>query len=232
MTELPHFARGDRTTWPARARLIGLGAAVALAYWLAAELGFRFAFVAEQVTTVWAPTGIGLAALLLWGPSLWPAVWLGAFAANATNEAPLWTAAAVATGNTLEAVAGTWALRRLPRFDRRLRRINDAAAYILLAAGAATTISATIGVGTLCASGVQPWDRFGELWRAWWLGDAVGALIIAPVILTAGGRATRSRREWAESGLLVGGTILVTQLVFGWTSGTVHHPLKYIISRS
>ena len=229
MTEPPHIARVDHATRPARARLIGLGLAVAVAYWLAAQIGFRFAFVAEQVTTVWAPTGIGLAALLLWGPSLWPAVWLGAFAANATSAAPLWTAAAVATGNTLEAVAGTWALRCLPRFDRRLRRINDAAAYILLAAGGATTISATIGVGTLCAAGVQPWDRFGELWRAWWLGDAVGALIIAPVILTAGGRATRSPRQWAESGLLIGMTILVTQVVFGWMSGAAHHPLEYVI---
>jgi signal transduction histidine kinase/ActR/RegA family two-component response regulator len=229
VTELPHLARGGHTAWPARARRIGVGATVAVAYWLAAQIGFGFAFLAEQVTTVWAPTGIGLAALLLWGPSLWPAVWIGAFAANATSEAPLWTAAAVATGNTLEAVAGTWALRRLPRFDWRLRRINDAAAYILLAAGAATTISATIGVGTLCAAGVQPWDRFGGLWRAWWLGDAVGALIVAPVILTAGGHARRSPREWAESGLLVGGTILVTQLVFGWTSGAAHHPLEYVI---
>lgn len=202
---------------------------MAVAYWLAAQIGFRFAFVAEQVTTVWAPTGIGLAALLLWGRSLWPAVWLGAFAANATSEAPLWTAAAVASGNTLEAVAGAWALSCVPRFDPRLRRINDAAAYILLAAGGATTLSATIGVGTLCVGGVQPWERFGELWRAWWLGDAVGALIIAPVILTTIGRASASRREWAEGGLLVGGTILATQLVFGRISGTTHHPLEYVI---
>ena len=70
---------------------IGIGLAVAVTYVIAARLGFRFAFVAEQITTVWAPTGIALAALLLWGRALWPAIWLGAFAANAGTEAPLWT---------------------------------------------------------------------------------------------------------------------------------------------
>jgi integral membrane sensor domain MASE1 len=72
----PRIATGDAR------RLIGIGLAVAVAYVIAARLGFRLAFVAEQVTTVWAPTGIAQAALLLWGRSLWPAVWLGAFVAK------------------------------------------------------------------------------------------------------------------------------------------------------
>ena len=57
-------------------RLTAIGVAVAIAYVIAAYLGLRLAFVAEQVTTVWAPTGIGIAALLLWGQVLWPALWL------------------------------------------------------------------------------------------------------------------------------------------------------------
>ena len=98
-------------------RLIVTGLAVVVAYVVAARLGFRVAFVAEQMTTVWAPTGIAVAALLLWGRSLWPAVWLGAFIANIGMEAPLWTAAGIATGNTLEAVAAAWVLRRMLAFD-------------------------------------------------------------------------------------------------------------------
>ena len=64
-------------------RTVLIGAAVAITYVAAAEIGFRAAFVAEQVTTVWAPTGIAIASLLIWGPRLWPAIWLGAFAVNA-----------------------------------------------------------------------------------------------------------------------------------------------------
>ena len=112
------FAGSDRTN-PTMARstadvrrLILIGLIVSAAYVLAAKVGFRVAFVAEQVTTVWAPTGIAEAALIFWGRSLWPAIWLGAFAANADASAPLWIAAALATGNTLEAVAAASLLRR------------------------------------------------------------------------------------------------------------------------
>ena len=99
-----------------------IGGAVATAYVIAARFGFQFGFIAEQVTTVWPPTGIAEAALLLWGPSLWPAIWLGAFVANATTEMPLWAAAGVATGNALEAIVAVLLLRNIPGFDPTLRR--------------------------------------------------------------------------------------------------------------
>jgi PAS domain S-box-containing protein len=212
-------------------RLIAIGVAVAVAYVIAAQLGFRLAFVAEQVTTVWAPTGIAQAALLLWGRSLWPAIWVGAFVANAGTGAPLWAAASIATGNTLEAVAAVWILRRLPAFDLRLGRIRDAAAFIVVAAITSTAISATIGVTTLCAAAIQPWTTFSDLWWDWWLGDALGALVVAPVILTARRKPwATSRREWVETGLLVVGTAAVTQIFFGQVLGHIgHHPVEYVI---
>jgi signal transduction histidine kinase/integral membrane sensor domain MASE1 len=210
-------------------RLIGISVAVAIAYVIAARLGFRFAFVAEQVTTVWAPTGIGLAALLLWGPSLWLAIWIGAFAANAGSTAPLWTAAAVATGNTLEAMAGAWLLTHVAGFDPKLRRLRDVVVLILAGAAVSTAVSATIGVSTLCVAGVQPWDRFDQLWRDWWLGDAVGALIVAPVILTAARHARSSRRGWIEGAALVAGAVVLTHVVFGFGPTFADHSLGYVI---
>jgi PAS domain S-box-containing protein len=213
-------------------RFIGIGLAVAVAYVIAARLGFRFAFVAEQITTVWAPTGIAQAALLLWGRSLWPAVWLGALVANAGTGAPLWTAAGVATGNTLEALAAAWILHRRPDFDPTLRRARDAIAFIVVAAFMSTAISATIGVTTLCSASVQPWARFWVLWADWWLGDALGALVVAPVILTVA-RMPRawSRRNWVETALLVAGTAAMTQVVFGELLGlgSGHHPFEYVV---
>ena len=103
---------------PSAQRSLIVGVFLTTAYVLSARLGFEVAFTAEQVTTVWAPTGIAQAALLIWGRRLWPAVWLGAFIANATTDAPLWTAAVIAAGNTLEAVALTWLLPRT-RFESR-----------------------------------------------------------------------------------------------------------------
>jgi signal transduction histidine kinase/integral membrane sensor domain MASE1 len=206
------------------------GAALFVAYVAAAKFGFRLAFVAEQVTAVWAPTGIALAALLLRGQSLWPAVWLGAFAANATTHAPLWTAVPVATGNTLEAVVASWVLSS-GSFDPAFRRIRDAVAFILVAAFSATMISATIGVVTLCAANVQPWTQFQTLWGTWWLGDAIGAIVVGPVILTLARSSRGVRRQaWAETIALVLGTAIVSQFVFGsWLGPSSPHPLEYVI---
>jgi signal transduction histidine kinase/integral membrane sensor domain MASE1 len=208
-----------------------VGVAVVAAYVVAAFLGFRFASVAEQVTTVWPPTGISLAALLLWGPRLWPAVWIGALVANAAMSAPLWTAAAVATGNTLEAVVATWALRRFFQFDARLQRVRDVLTFVLVAAAGSTIISATIGVFTLAVSGVQLWERVPRLWWEWWVGDAVGALVVAPVILAVAQHRALSRRAQLEGLLLVAGAAVTMHIVFGRVSGTsaAHHPLEYLI---
>jgi PAS domain S-box-containing protein len=209
-----------------------VGVCVAVAYVAAARLGFLAAFVAEQITTVWAPTGIALAALLLWGRRLWPAVWLAAFAANAGTQAPLWTAAIIATGNTLEAVAAAWLLGRARGFDPGLRRLADTARFIVVAAVLTTIISATIGVTTLCLAGVQPWTRFFGLWPAWWLGDALGALVVAPVILTTFRTAPhRSRQDWRGVGLLILATMVATQVVFGQVLGPIfgRGPLHYVI---
>ena len=205
---------------------------MAVAYVIAARVGFRLAMVAEQITTVWAPTGIAVGALLLCGRSLWPAIWLAAFVANLGTDAPLWVPAGIATGNALEALAATWVLRRLPAFDPALRRISDVVAFIVFAAFLATTISSTVGVATLCSAGVQPWIRFSELWFDWWLGDALGALVFAPVVLTiARARGPWPRRHWVETCLFVIGATIATHIVFGpvFDPQIGRHPLEYVI---
>jgi len=124
---------------------IAIGLVVAAGYVVAAKLGFRVALVAEQVTTVWPATGLAQAALILWGRSLWPAIWLGAFIANANTSVPLWGAASVAAGNTLESVVTALVLLRLSGFDPALRRVKDALAFIVVGGILATAISATVG---------------------------------------------------------------------------------------
>jgi signal transduction histidine kinase/integral membrane sensor domain MASE1 len=222
---------GVTVTRPGRRTLL-IGAAVTVLYVVTAAFGFRYALVAEQVTTVWAPTGLAQAVLLLWGRRLWPAVWLGAFAVNASTAAPLWTAFPIATGNTLEALAAAWLLARLAGFDPALRRTRDTLAFIVIAAGLGPVISATCGVLALCAAGVQAWSSFWPLWSSWYLGDATGALVVGPAILTvARGVADRTVRSWFETILIVGATLAVTLAVFGQWIGPAsgHHPLEYVI---
>lgn len=156
--------------------------AVAVAYVGAARLGLELSVAHGVITPVWAPTGIALAALVLFGPRLWPAVAVGAFIANATGGASLAEAAGISIGNTLEAVVGALLLRRVG-FRPALDRVRDVLALIALAAIASTAVSATNGVTTLWISGDVPSSSYGSDWLLWWIGDAMGALIVAPLIL-------------------------------------------------
>jgi PAS domain S-box-containing protein len=211
------------------ARSAGFALVIATAYVAAALIGFRVAFVAQQVTTVWAPTGIAVAVLLLRGTRWWPVIWVAAFVANATTSAPLWTAAVIATGNTGEAMLAAWALDRSTRFDPSLHRVRDVVAFIIVAVGAATIVSATTGAATLCVAGLQPWSRFAVVWFDWWLGDAMGALIVAPAILTVA-RAEPSAVRALPAAMLIVGALFATELVFGHTLGARStHPLEYIV---
>jgi signal transduction histidine kinase/integral membrane sensor domain MASE1 len=177
----------DLSRWSKLGSRAALIAAVALVYFAAARFGLSFAVVAEQVSPVWPPSGIALAALLVLGFRAWPGVWLGAVAANfLANETP-GTALAIATGNTLEAVAGAWLLRRV-RFHEGLDRVWDVMALLGLAAGLSSTLAATAGPIALCLSGAQPWSAFGQLWFVWWLGDAMGILLFSPALLIWGSR--------------------------------------------
>jgi len=210
-------------------RTLAVSGVVTAAYVLSAHLGFRLAFIAEQVTTVWAPTGISLAALLLGGLRFWPAIWTGAFLANASTDAPLWTAAIVATGNTLEAVVATWALHRVRDFHARLESVRDVLAFLFIAALGGTAISATVGATTLCAGAVQPWSRFGALWFDWWFGDALGAIVVAPAILTTVRRDIWSASALMAAALYVAGSAAVAHVSFGQILGMSAHPLEFVV---
>jgi integral membrane sensor domain MASE1 len=156
---------------------------IAGAYYGSAKLGLDLAFATSSVTAVWPPTGIALAALILWGPSVWPGVSLGALLANAWTGVPLVTVVGITCGNTLEALVGAVLLRRIALFRPSLERVRDVLALVGLAAAVSTAVAATIGVASLVIGGEVSIDAFGSVWRVWWLGDMGGDLLVAPLLL-------------------------------------------------
>jgi diguanylate cyclase (GGDEF)-like protein/PAS domain S-box-containing protein len=210
-------------------------AATAAVYVAAAKFGFTMALTAEQVTLVWPPTGLALAALVLYGPfsrRLVAGIFFGAFFANVTAHETPAVAVCVAAGNTLEAVAGAYLIRRFTGLRTSLDRLPHALGLVVFGALLSTTISATIGVASLCAGGIQPWTAYGSLWWTWWLGDAAGALLIAPVCLTlrASSPLWRQRRV-AEACALLAGLLTMTIVVFAgpFTGNARHYPLEYTV---
>ena len=212
---------------------LGLLIPLTAVYFGAAKLGLSMAFVAEQVTVVWPPTGIALAAALVLGLRVWPAFAVGAFLANISAGAPAGVAVGIAAGNTMEAILPAWALRRFLDFNPRLDRLTDAVSYVLVAAIAGPAVSATAGVTSLCAGGIRPWAEFSGLWRVWWLGDAASALVVAPPLLALG---TRLRTAWPGRPLTEGVAVcsvlaLVSLIVFagGLGADVSAHPLEYVL---
>jgi integral membrane sensor domain MASE1 len=158
-------------------------ALIAGAYYVSARIGLDLAFATGSVTAVWPPTGIALAGLVLWGPSVWPGVALGAFLANAWTGVPLVTVLGITCGNTLEAVVGAYLLRRVAGFRPSLERVRDVLALVALAAVGSTVIAATIGVASLVVGDEVSVDDIASVWRVWWLGDMGGALLVAPLLM-------------------------------------------------
>jgi len=144
--------------------------------------------VSGFATLVWAPTGISLAALLAFGRRLWPGIALGAFAANYATGAPAMVACGIAFGNTLEALAAVTLLHRYTGFRRSLDRLSDVAGLILLGAILSTAVSASIGVASLWLGGIVPAEKAAITWVSWWLGDMMGDLLVAPLLLTWSGK--------------------------------------------
>ena len=192
-----------------------------LAYVVTARLGLLMDAVAGFATLVWPPTGIALAALLLFGQRLWPGVLAGALCVNLMVGATLPVALAIAIGNTLEALAGSWLLRRVGHFDVRLERISDVIWLVLLGAILSTAISAAVGLSSLLLGGTVAPQMSWPTFRAWWFGDMLGDLVVAPLLFVWVSRPPLAKRRFlvAEAAALAVLLVSCSLLVFGHQAG-------------
>ena len=199
-----------------RPRQIAVILALTAVYFLAARFGLAFAPVAGSATLIWPPAGIALAAVLLLGNYVAPAIVLGEFLANYLAGGPgVLVAIGMGLGNACEALVGAWLLRRIPSFTITLERVSSVVALILWSAVVSTLTSATIGVMSLYAGGALQLEAVRDAWRAWWIGDLVGVLLIAPLILAwaTTPRAVNHTR-WLEKVALVASLLVVCALAF------------------
>ncbi len=200
---------------PLLKRLAGV-VALAAVYFCAGKLGLLLAFVNASVSPVWVPTGIALAALLLWGYRMWPGIFLGAFLVNiATPGGPL-ADLGIAAGNTWEALLGAWLVNRYAHGAKVFDRAYDVFKFVGLVAFLSTAVSATFGVTSLCLGREARWEQYPAIWLTWWLGDMLGALIVAPLLLIwVTQRFSRPQLKRAVEGAgLVGAVVLVGLILF------------------
>ena len=214
-----------------REQPIGLICILAAVYFVAGKLGLSMAFVHPSSTAVWPATGITLAAFLILGYRVWPAIFIGAFLVNITTAGSVLTSLAIATGNTLEGVVAAWLIIRFANGRNAFDRANDTFRFAGLGL-ASTAIAATVGVTSLSLGGYAPWPHYGAIWTTWCLGDGVGDVLIAPLVILwiADFRLRFDWREYGELFALVGGLVLTAQIVFWglFFSGPRNYPLEYL----
>jgi diguanylate cyclase (GGDEF)-like protein/PAS domain S-box-containing protein len=155
---------------------------ILLLYYAAGRLGLALALEHPSVSLVWPPSGVALAALILFGYQCWPTIFLGAFLVNVTVSGSVATSLAIAGGNTLESLLGAWLVGRYAGGRRAFDQPRTVLLFAL-GAGLSTIVGACIGAGSLVLANQASGSGFARLWTSWWLGDAVGDLVVAPLLI-------------------------------------------------
>ena len=158
-------------------------ALIAGVYLIAGRLSLALAIPPGYATAVWPPSGIALAAILLWGRPVWPGIWIGAALVNISVEASPVTAALIASGNTLEALAGGALIRRYVGVPSRFERSEDVVRFIVLGA-LGPAIAATVALVPLALGHSLSVAEVLRNWWTWWQGDVAGIVLVTPLILS------------------------------------------------
>lgn len=213
-------------------RRLALLALIAAACFASSQIRLLVPIIQQRVTMFWPPAGIALAAVLLLGDWVWPAVALGSLLVSFSTGTPPVAAVAIAAGNTLSALAGGWLLRRMD-FHNGLERVRDVLGLVTFGAVVSPLISTVVGAATLHLAWEVPSERVVRSALSWWLGDAMGVLMVTPVLLTCCAAPFRPlRRERALEAAALGLCLLVVgALTLGsWSANpTLHPPLAFTL---
>ena len=188
----------------------------AAAYYAAARIGLHLAYphtgttTYGAVTAFWPPVGIGIAALVLFGPRLWPAIVIGDLLAG-DYSTPLGVTLGQTLGTVVAVVVSALLLIRLGARAPGLR-VRDVLVLIVCSA-VGTAVGATLGTLAIWIAGDLPAVGFEHIWRTWWLSDLAGALVVTPAMLTwARVRVRMTTRQMIEGAALIAVLLVLTAL--------------------
>jgi diguanylate cyclase (GGDEF)-like protein len=199
------------------AKSLSIIAVVIVLYFLAGKFGLSLAFAQSSISPVWPATGVALVALLILGYDAWLGIFIGALLVNLTTAGNFATSLGIATGNTLEALMGAYLVNRFANGVNAFNRSRNILRFTFLAAMFSTALAATFGVTSLCLGGFADWANYRSMWWTWWQGDAVGALVVAPLLLLwiANPRPGWTWKQIAEIIALIGVFEIISITIFG-----------------
>ena len=206
--------------------------ALALTYYAASQFAISTLTLSSEIYPMWPAAGIAQAALLVFGRQLWPGIAIGGFLLSmSVPSANIATASISAAARTLQAWTGTYLLQRI-NFSPRLDRLKDVLAIVGLAALGSTLINSTIGSIVVCLTDLSSWSNFRTIWGTWWVGDAMGILLVAPLLLTWQQlpKVSTHRKKIAERAIWLLLLLAVGWLVFCSRTRAAYarYPLEYL----
>ena len=206
-------------------------AAVFAVYYGLGRLGLTFSALNENATAVWPPSGYALAAFIVFGTRIWPAVLGGAFLVYFTTTGALLSSIAIGVGNTFEGLVAATLVDRLADGADVFRRVRTVFRFAAIAMFS-TSISATWGATSVTLLGSATWTDYSYIWMTWWLGNLSGALVVTPFMLLWA-TTPIGRVRWLEAVEAAGLLILlvgVGLVVFGgrFPSDVKTYPLEFL----
>ncbi|MDQ6735035.1 MAG: PAS domain S-box protein, partial [Nitrospirota bacterium] len=166
---------------------------LAVVYFVTGKLGLLLAVPPGYASAIFPPSGIALVALLIWGNRVWPGTWLGSCLMNLSTSSETSSAfllfqslaipASIATGASFQAILGAYLIRRFIGFPTLLHNEREVFGFLGLGGLVGSFASSTVGVTTLAVAGIVPWSNYAYSWGTWWIGDTIGVMIIAPLVL-------------------------------------------------
>ncbi len=183
-------------------------------YFFTGKMGLSLAFFNASASPVWPPSGIALVAMLLFGYRVWPAILFGAFFVNITTAGNAATGLAIASGNTLEALAGAYLVNRFSSGRSVFEQPQDIVKFALMAGLGCTMISATFGVGALALGGFVSAADVPMAWLTWWFGDMTGIFTVAPFVLLW---SEKSRLHWGAKKFIEAALLAITMTLVALT---------------
>ena len=205
---------------PSTVRLVLLNIALALAYAALGVLALKLILPPDFVSPIYPAAGLAVAAALRWGRGVLPGIAIGGAAVSLTlgiersHIQPL-QHLLIGLGGALQAWLGAWLARRWTGEHPPLCEPAELVRFLAATAGVACLVGPSFGVAALWIAGAIGPTQVVSHWVAWWVGDAIGVLIGAPVSLALFGL---PRRHWAPRRLSVALPMLVAcALLFGAT---------------
>lgn len=195
---------------------------VAAGYYISGIVGLSFP-IYKSISLIWPATGIAVGSTMRFGYGILPAIWVGAFFANYQDNFHIWTSILIATGNTFGPFVSIFVLRKL-NFDPEFGKKKDLFIFLLAVVFIGMVITSLSGITSLYLTGFLDQENLIHSWFVWWVGDAIGTLVVGIPFLTFSIQSMRRifyGRVAAENALLIGILVILGLQIFTKTTDQI-----------